>query len=84
MTPLQVGELFFLRRHANAKLTEAGATVCVNPPTLREAMKDLVRRRWVTKRRSVTDTRAMCFLLSRRGAALAFQSEHRVRHVRSR
>jgi DNA-binding MarR family transcriptional regulator len=56
----------------------------VKQPTLSLVVKALVRKRWVTKRRSITDTRAVCLSLSRRGAALALQSEHRVRHVRPR
>lgn len=84
MTTLQAGVLLFLRRHANAKLTDAAAALRVTPPTLSEVVKDLERKRWVTKRCSVTDTRAVCLSLSRRGAALALQSEHRVRHVRPR
>ena len=55
----------------------------VRVPTLSEVVKDLVRKRWVTKRRSATDTRAVCLSLSRRGDALALQIEQRVRQVRA-
>ena len=67
VTPLQAGVMLYLRRHADAKLTDAAAALCVRLPTLSEVVKDLVRKRWVTKRRSVTDTRAVCLSLSRRG-----------------
>ena len=83
MTPLQAGVILFLRRHADAKLTDAAASLGVRLPTLSEVVKDLVRKRWVTKRRSVTDTRAVCLSLSRRGEALARRIEDHVRDVRS-
>ena len=44
-------------------------------------VKDLVRKRWGTKRRSVTDTRVVYLLLSRRGNALVLQINQRVRKV---
>jgi DNA-binding MarR family transcriptional regulator len=46
-------------------------------------VKDLVRKRWVIKRRSVTDTRVVHVRLSRRGEALAQRIEGQVRDVRS-
>ena len=81
VTPLQAGVMLFLRRHADAKLTDAAAALCVRLPTLSEVVKDLVRKRWVTKRRSVTDSRAVCLSLSRRGQALAQRIEGQVRRV---
>ena len=81
VTPLQAGVILFLRRHTDAKLTDAAAALRVRLPTLSEVVKDLVRKRWVTKRRSVTDTRAVCLSLSRRGNALALQIEKRIRQV---
>ena len=36
-------------RHAETNLTDAAATLHVRPPTLSEVVKDLVRKRWVTK-----------------------------------
>ena len=83
-TPLQAGMLLYLHRHADAKLTDAAASLGVRLPTISTVVKDLVRKRWVTKRRSITDSRAVCLSLSRGGAVLALQSEHRVRHVRLR
>lgn len=83
VTPLQAGVILFLRRHTDAKLTDAAASLGVKLPTLSEVVKDLVRKRWVTKRRSATDTRAVCLSLSRRGAALAQRIKDHVRDVRS-
>ena len=83
VTPLQAGVLLFLGRHANAKLTDAADALCVREPTLSEVVKYLVRKRWVTKRRSLTDSRAVCLSLSRRGEAIAQRIEGQVRHVKS-
>ena len=83
VTPLQAGVILFLCRHANAKLTDAADALCLRLPTLSGVVKDLVRKRWVTKRRSVTDTRALCLSLSRRGEALARRIKDHVRHVKS-
>jgi DNA-binding MarR family transcriptional regulator len=83
VTPLQAGVLLFLRRHADAKLTDAAAALRVRQPTLHEVVKDLVRKRWVTKRRSLADTRAVCLSLSRQGQALARKIEVQARQVRS-
>ena len=83
VTPLQAGMLLYLQRHTDAKLTDAAAALCLRLPTLSDVVKDLVRKRWVTKRRSVTDTRAVCLSLSRRGEALAQRIKGQVRHVRS-
>jgi hypothetical protein len=47
--------------------------------TLSVMVKVLVRKRWVTKRRSVTVIRVVHLRLSRRGNALALQIEQRVR-----
>jgi DNA-binding MarR family transcriptional regulator len=69
VTPLQAGVLLFLRRHAEANITDAAAALRVRQPTLSDVVKDLVRKRWVTNRRSVTDTRVVCLSLSRRGEA---------------
>ena len=67
----------------DAKLTDAAAALCMRLPTLSDVVKDLVRKRWVTKRRSVTDTRAVCLSLSRRGEALAQRIKKQVRDVKS-
>jgi DNA-binding MarR family transcriptional regulator len=83
VTPLQAGVLLFLRRHAEATLTDAAASLGVRLPTLSVVVKALVRKRWVTKRRSVTDTRVVCLSLSRRGGALVQRINKQVRDVRS-
>jgi DNA-binding MarR family transcriptional regulator len=81
VTPLQAALLLFVSRHAEAKLTDAARALCVKPPTLGEVVKDLVRKRWVTKRRSVLDTRVVHLGLSQRGEALTRQIEQRVHQV---
>ena len=83
VTPLQAGVLLFLHRHAEARLTDAAAALRVNPPTLSVVVTDLVRKRWVAKRRSVTDSRVVHLRLSRRGQALARRIKDRVRDVKS-
>jgi len=83
VTPLQAGMLLYLQRHTDAKLTDAAAALCLRLPTLSDVVKDLVRKRWVTKRRSVTDTRAVCLSLSRRGQVITRKIEAQVRHVKS-
>ena len=81
VTPLQAGVLLFIRRHANARMTDAATALRLRLPTLSEVVNDLVRKRWVTRRRSVTDTRVVHLSLSRRGNALALQINQRVRQV---
>jgi DNA-binding MarR family transcriptional regulator len=81
VTPLQAATLLFLSRHEKAKLKDAAAALRVRPPTLTEVIKDLVRNRWVSKRRSVTDTRVVHLRLSRRGNVLIRQIERRVLQV---
>ena len=83
VTPLQAGVILYLHRHADAKLTDAAAALRVTLPTLSTVAKDLVRKRWVTKRRSSTDTRAVCMALSRQGEVLAQRIKDQVRDVRS-
>ena len=81
VTPLQAGVLLFFRRHPEAKVTDAADALVVRVPTVSDVVKDLVRKRWVTKRNSVKDRRVVCVQLSRRGQALAFQIEERVSQV---
>ena len=83
VTPLQAGVLLFLCRHADAKLTDAADALCLRLPTLSDVVKDLVRKRWVTNRRSVTDTRVVHLLLSRRGLVITRKIKDHVRQVRS-
>ncbi len=81
VTPLQAGVLLYLQRHMDASVTDAAVSLRVRVPTLSEVVQDLVRKRWVTRRRSVTDTRVVHLLLSRRGVVLTKQIEHHVRRV---
>ena len=81
VTPLQAGVLLYLQRNMDARVTDAAAALRVRVPTLSGVVKDLVRKRWVTKRRSVKDDRVVCLSLSRRGAALAQRIEGQVRQV---
>jgi DNA-binding MarR family transcriptional regulator len=81
VTPLQAGVFLFLRRHAEANVTDAAVALRVRMPTLSEVVKDLVGKRWITKRRSVTDTRVVHLRLSRQGNALTRQIEQRVAQV---
>lgn len=81
VTPLQAGVMLYLHRRADVRLMEAAAALRVKPPTLVEVVQDLVRKRWVTNRRSVEDRRAVCLRLSRRGEVLALQIEQRVHQV---
>ncbi|OAI47250.1 hypothetical protein AYO43_04735 [Nitrospira sp. SCGC AG-212-E16] len=81
VTPLQVATLLSLSRHEKAKLTDVAATLRVRPPTLTDVVKGLVQKRWVTKRRSITDTRVVHLGLSRWGNALIRQIEQRLAQV---
>ena len=83
VTPLQAGMLLYLQRHRDAKLTDAATALCLKLPTLSDVVKDLVRKRWITKRYSVEDRRAVCLRLSRRGQVITRKIENQVRHVRS-
>lgn len=81
VTPLQAGVLLYLHRHAEAKLTDAAAALLVRQSTMSAVVKALVRKRWVTKCRSVTDTRVVHLSLSRRGEALAQKIKEQVGRV---
>jgi DNA-binding MarR family transcriptional regulator len=82
VTLLQAGVLLFLRRHAEANVTDAAATLLgVRLPTVSVVVKALVRKRWVTKRRSGKDDRVVVLSLSRWGDTLALQIEKRVYQV---
>jgi DNA-binding MarR family transcriptional regulator len=81
VTPLQAGVILVLRRHADARVTDTATALRVRLPTLSEVLNDLVRKRWVTRRRSVTDTRVVHLRLSRRGQVLAQRIEEQVRQV---
>ena len=80
-TPLQAGVLLFLLRHPAAMVTDAADALGVRVPTVSEVVNDLVRKRWVSKRRSVVDTRVVHLRLSQRGEALTRQVEQRIHQV---
>ena len=81
VTLLQAGVLLFLRCHAEANVTDAAAMLGVRLPTVSVVVKALVRKRWVTKRRSGKDDRVVVLSLSRWGDTLALQIEKRVYQV---
>jgi len=81
VTPLQAGVLLFLRRHAEANVTDTAAALGIRLPTLSEVVKDLMCKRWVTKRRSLTDTRVVHLRLSQRGQVVTRKIENQVRQV---
>jgi DNA-binding MarR family transcriptional regulator len=83
VTPLQAGMILYLQRHMEAKLTDAAASLGVRVPTLSVVVDALVGKRWVARRHSVEDRRAVCLSLTRRGEALAQKIEERVREVKS-
>jgi DNA-binding MarR family transcriptional regulator len=81
VTVLQAGVILYLTRHTNAKLTEAAHALRIKPATLTEVIRDMVGRRWVTKRRSSQDRRAVCLRLSRRGKVIARSVTGQVQQV---
>jgi DNA-binding MarR family transcriptional regulator len=81
VTPSQAGVILFLRRHADARVTDAATALGVSLATLSRTVTTLMRKRWVTKRRAVKDDRVVALSLSRRGNALALQINQRVRYV---
>lgn len=83
VTPLQAGVLLFLRRHAEARVTDAAAALGVRLPTLSVVVKDLLRKRWVIKRYSVEDRRAVDLRLSRQGLVITRKIENQVPRVRN-
>ena len=83
VTPLQAGVLLYVRRQTGTNMTNAAAALCVRMPTLSEVVQDLVRKRWVTKRRALHDDRALCLRLSRQGEVLVQKITERIRDLRS-
>lgn len=79
LTPLQAGVILFLRRNVDVCLTETATMLRVNLSTMGRVVKNLERKRWVTKRRSVNDDRIVCLSLTRWGEALARHIEKRLR-----
>ena len=62
-------------------MTNAATALRVTPPTLSDVVNDLARKRWVTNRRSVTDTLVVHLRLSRLEHALTRHIERRVRQM---
>ena len=62
-------------------MTNAATALRVTPPTLSDVVNDLARKRWLTKRRSVTDTHVVHLRLSRLGHTLTRHIERRVRQM---
>ena len=83
VTPLQAVVLLFLRCHAESSVMDAAAALCLTQSVMSELIIDLVRKRLVTKHRSILDTRAVCLALSQQGNALVRQIEQGVRQVNS-
>lgn len=81
VTPLQAGVLCYLHRHVDSQLGETAAALHVQQPTLVDVVKDLVRKRWVTSRRSLEDRRAVCLQLTPNGAALVRMIQQRVLRI---
>jgi DNA-binding MarR family transcriptional regulator len=81
VTPSQAGVLLFLRRHAEAKVTDAAMALGVRLPTMMEMVKTLVRQGWVIKRHWVKDRRSVCLSLNKSGEALVLKIDKRVRQV---
>jgi len=85
VTPLQAGVLLYVyvRRHTETNMTKTAAALSLRLPTLTDVVNDLVRKRWVTKQRLVTDARVVQLRLSRRGLMLAQKIRAKIRDVGS-
>ena len=81
VTPLQAGVMLYLYRHVDAKQMDAADSIGVRVPTLSQVATDLVRKLWVIKRRSVTDSRALCLRLSKQGLGITKKIEQKVGQV---
>jgi DNA-binding MarR family transcriptional regulator len=81
VTPLQAGVILYLYRHVDVGVTDAAASLGVRLSTLSVVVKALERKRWVTRRYSVEDRRAVCLSLSRQGETFAQMIEGHVREV---
>lgn len=83
VTPLQAGMILFLRRHEDGRVKDLATAFCLKLPTVVEVVNILERKRWVSRRPSEKDGRAVCLRLSRQGQALARKIEAQIRNVRS-
>jgi DNA-binding MarR family transcriptional regulator len=73
--------MLYLHRCPDARVLEAPHHLRLRPPTLTEVIQDLIRKRWVTKRRSTQDRRAVRLRLSRQGEAMTRTIDHHARHI---
>lgn len=76
VTPLQAGVLLYVRRHRDTNMTSTAAALCLRVPTLTEVIDALVRKRWVTRRRSTMENHVVQLRLSTRGNTLVVKIEH--------
>ena len=83
VTPLQAGVILFLRRHEDGRVKDLATAFCLKLPTVVDVVNILERKRWVGRRPSEKDGRAVCLRLSRQGEALAREIEAQIRDVRS-
>ncbi|OQW66178.1 MAG: hypothetical protein BVN29_06795 [Nitrospira sp. ST-bin5] len=83
VTPFQAGVILFLCRHEDARVKDLATAFCLRIPTVTEVVNILERKRWVSRRPSEKDGRAVCLRLSRQGQALARKIEAQIRNVRS-
>ena len=83
VTPLQAGVILFLRRHEDGRVKDLATAFCLKLPTVVEVVNILERKRWVSRRPSEKDGRAVCLRLSRQGQTLARKIEAQIRNVRS-
>ncbi|MEP6959958.1 MAG: MarR family transcriptional regulator [Nitrospirota bacterium] len=67
VTPLQAAVLSYLKDHPNSRLSPIAEPLSLEPPTVFEVVQDLIRKRWVSNRRSAQDRRALSLRLTRQG-----------------
>jgi DNA-binding MarR family transcriptional regulator len=82
VTPLQAAMILFLRRHEDGRVSDLAIVFCLKLPTVVQVVNVLERRRWVGRRTSEKDGRAVCLRLSRQGQTLARKIEAQIRNVR--
>ena len=72
-----------LLRHHEAKMNNTAAAMGVWSPTLTDGIDPLVRKRLVTRRRTLHNTRPLCLRLSRQGEVVVRKIKNKIRDVRS-
>lgn len=83
VTPLQAAMILFLHRHENGRVSDLAIAFCLKLPTVVQVVNVLERRRWVGRRPSEKDGRAVYLRLSRQGQALARKIDAQIRNVRT-